>query len=249
MPPPTAAPAELPVSVLLVTTAVPPSLAIAPPALVLVLPVSWVPVTVRFTPLGPPAARPVPGQPSPPAQRRIRVQTGRTAAAALWAIDGWPFCPLRIPPPSPPLVLPVIVLLVTVTRPGTLCRPPFCIPPPPNSGAVLSLTVLPVTVSVPPAFAMPPPAVAVFLLITLRLTVSLPALYTPPPYPDGPALPPVIVTRDSVAVAAFATFTVRNDPLAWMTVEPEPVPAMAPVPAPSMEMVLPVRSMLPSVSR
>src|SRR5215470_7007260 len=130
MPPPTEAPTELPVSALLVTTAVPPSLAIAPPAL-LVLPVSWVPVTVRFTPSGPPAVRPVPGQPSPPAQRRIRGHTGRTATAALWAVAGWPFCPLRIPPPSPPLVLPVIVLLVTVTRPGTLCRPPFWIPPPP----------------------------------------------------------------------------------------------------------------------
>src|SRR5215467_14546658 len=173
MPPPTAAPAELPVSALLVSTAVPPSLAIAPPALALVLPVTWVPVTARFTPLGPAVVRPVPGQPSPP-QRWIRGQTGRTATAALWAADGWPFCPLSIPPP-------------------------------PNSGAVLSLTVLPVTVSVPPAFAMPPPAVAVFLLITLKLTVSLPALYTPPPYPDGPALPPVIVTRDSVAVAAFPT--------------------------------------------
>src|SRR5215472_8484648 len=136
MPPPTAAPAELPVSVLLVTTAVPPSLAIAPPAFVLVLPVIWVPVTVRFTPLGPPPVRPppvrpVPGQPSPPAQRRSRGQTGRTATAALWAVAGWPFCPLRIPPPSSPALLPVIVLSVTVTRPGTLCRPPFCIPPPP----------------------------------------------------------------------------------------------------------------------
>src|SRR5215469_10270603 len=248
MPPPTAAPAELPVSALLVSTAVPPSLAIAPPPLALVLPVTWVPVTVRFTPLGPTVVHPVPGQPRPP-QRWIRVQAGRAATAALWTVDGWPFCPLRIPPPSPPLLLPVIVLLATVTRPGTLRRPPFCIPPPPNSGALLSLTVLPVTVSVPPAFAMPPPAVAVFLLIMLRLTVSLPALYTPPPYPDGPALPPVIVTRDSVAVAAFPTFTVRNDPLAWMTVEREPVPAMAPVPAPVIEMVLPVRSRLPSVSR
>src|SRR5215469_15248370 len=105
-----------------------------------------------------------------------------------------------------------------------------------------------VTVSVPPAFAIPPPATAVLPLITLRLTVSLPVLYTPPPYPDGPALPPVIVTWDSVAVAAAPTLTVRNDPLARMIVEPAPVPAMAPVPAPVMDMVLPVRSRLPSVS-
>ena len=111
------------------------------------------------------------------------------------------------------------------------------------------MTVVPVTVSVPPAFAIPPPASAVFLLITLRLTVSSPALYTPPPYPDGPALPPVIVTRDSVAVAAFPTFTVRNDPLARITVDPELAPAMAPVPVPLMATVLPARLRLPRVDR
>ena len=92
--------------------------------------------------------------------------------------------------------------------------------------------MVPVTVSVPPAFAIPPPAAAVFPLTMLRLMVSLPALNTPPPYPADPALPPVIVTWDSVAVAAAPTLTVRNDPFARMIVEPTPVPAMAPVPAP-----------------
>ena len=86
-----------------------------------------------------------------------------------------------MPPPSPPLALPLIVAPVTWTRPGTLRRPPFWMPPPPKSGAWLPVIAARLTVSVPPALAIPPPAAAVLPLITDRLTVSWPALYTPPP--------------------------------------------------------------------
>ena len=50
---------------------------------------------------------------------------GRGAAAAWPAAAGWPFCPLKIPPPSLLVTLPVIVLDRTTTVPGTFFGPPF----------------------------------------------------------------------------------------------------------------------------
>src|SRR5215472_13730977 len=129
MPPPIPPPAELPVSVLPVTVVTPPSLAMAPPALPLVLLVNWVPVTTRRSlAVG---GRPAEGLSGPLTQRRSSGQPGRRLRAALCALAGWPFWPLRIPPPSPPPELSLTVLPVTVTRPPTFCRPPFWMPAPP----------------------------------------------------------------------------------------------------------------------
>src|SRR5690349_12513472 len=110
MPPPIPPPAELPVSVLPVTVVTPPSLAMPPPALPLVLLVNWVPVTTRRNlAVG---GRPAEGRPGPATQRRSSGQPGRTLTATLCAPVGWPFWPLRIPPPSPPPELSLTMLSV-----------------------------------------------------------------------------------------------------------------------------------------
>src|SRR5580693_4370986 len=119
MPPPIACGQVLPANLLPVTVAVPPSLAIAPPALSLVLLLILLPDTVRVSEAA--------------AGRESGAAAGRErgAAAAERSVAGWPFWPLSMPPPSPLAVLLLIVLDFTVTLPARFLRPPFWIPPPP----------------------------------------------------------------------------------------------------------------------
>src|SRR5580704_5783776 len=119
--------ALLSLRVLPVTTAVPPSLAMPAPLLVPVLPEIRLAVTIRRSPggAGGPGAA-IAGR-AEPAQRGIQEHALRTGAAGRPAPPGWPFWPLRMPPPS----FPATVLAITSTVPATLPMPPFCIPPPP----------------------------------------------------------------------------------------------------------------------
>src|SRR5215472_5716494 len=121
MAPPGASAASLPLRVLLVTTAVPPSLAMPAPPLVPVLPSMVLPVTIRRRPggAGVPADAVAPWL-AGPAQRGIRGHALRTGTAGRSAVAGWPFCPSRMPPPSPPAVFAATVLPMSATVPGRL---------------------------------------------------------------------------------------------------------------------------------
>src|SRR6266542_4979778 len=84
-------------------------------------------------------------------------------------------------PPPVAAVLPLIVLLVSVSAPWLSIPPPLPL-------AVLPLIVLESSVSVPP-LEMPAPAPAALPLTTLCLSVSVPWFRIPPP-PPPPASPP-----------------------------------------------------------
>src|SRR5579885_1011699 len=89
-----------------------------------------------------------------------------------------------MPPPSPATLLPLTVPLVTVNVPETLTMPPPELAP-------LPLTLLSLSVRVPP-LTMPPPEVAVLLLRVLFFIDRVPPLTMPPPV-DVTTLPVMVL--------------------------------------------------------
>src|SRR5947209_17319704 len=96
-----------------------------------------------------------------------------------------------MPPPWPTAVLPLIVLLVTVSVPPLAMPPPSPLP-------LLPLIVLSVTVSVPPLLRSPdpPPFGVRFSLIVLPCTITAPPLVYSPAL--SPLFEPVFSLRRSV---------------------------------------------------
>src|SRR6266536_1349908 len=133
-------------------------------------------------------------------------------------------------PPVPELVLlPLMVVLSTVSVPS-----PLAMPPPPSlffPEAVLPAMVVWLIDTVPKKLTMPPPLTATVLLVS----VSVPAFWMPPP---RAALPWMIVSWPMVTLAAGETLNT------WLAFLPSTVVAAAP--APWTVMVLAVRDSTPS---
>ena len=103
---------------------------------------------------------------------------------------------LKMPPPSSPAVLSLTVLLLTVSLAGKWGSPPELTIPPPSrmtpATVVFPMTVLLLTVTVPPWLEMPPPKSPPWLSLTvLLLTVSLPEALKMPP--ASPLLPVTVL--------------------------------------------------------
>ena len=86
-----------------------------------------------------------------------------------------------MPPPFAPAVLPLTVLSMSVS---VLDNRALWMPPQQPEGAVLALTVLLVSVTVPAMLLMPPPLALAALLLTVLLMSSKDSkLRMPPPFP------------------------------------------------------------------
>src|SRR6266516_3500019 len=141
--------------------------------------------------------------------------------------------PLAMPPPPslffPDAVLPAMVVWLIDTVPKKLTMPP------PAWLALLPDTVLRLSWTVPPLLAMPPPSPAALTATVLLVSVSVPAFWMPPP---RAALPWMIVSWPMVTLAAGETLNT------WLAFLPSTVVAAAPTPW--TVMVLAVRDSTPS---